>query len=88
MAILMATGGTGGGDVPLEVRARMGSGTSARELRIERLDSTLTVLPTNGITGSAGCWRASCLRGAGRSGEVWRSDSWQGVMPAYGGWCR
>lgn len=28
------------------VRARMGSGTSARELRIGRLDSTLTVLPT------------------------------------------
>lgn len=29
-----------------EVRARMGSGTSARELRIGRLDATLTVLPT------------------------------------------
>ncbi len=28
------------------VRARMGSRTSAGELRIGRLDSTLTVLPT------------------------------------------
>ena len=34
------------GTYHLEVRARMGSGTSARELRIGRLDSTLTVLPT------------------------------------------
>ena len=33
------------GTYHLEVRARMGSGTSARELRIGRLDSTLTVLP-------------------------------------------
>ena len=31
------------GTYHLEVRARMGSGTSARELRIGRLDSTLTV---------------------------------------------
>ncbi|HUU84493.1 MAG TPA: hypothetical protein VM243_13415 [Phycisphaerae bacterium] len=31
---------------PGEVGARMGTGTSARELRIERVDSTLTVLPT------------------------------------------
>ena len=35
-----------GGAYHLEVRARMSSGTSARELRIGRLDSTLTVLPT------------------------------------------
>jgi len=34
------------GTYHLEVRARMGSGTSARELRIGRLDATLTVLPT------------------------------------------
>ena len=34
------------GTYHLEVRARMGSGTSARELRIGRLDSVLTVLPS------------------------------------------
>ncbi len=33
------------GTYHLEVRARMGSGTSARELRIGRLDSTLTAIP-------------------------------------------
>ena len=33
------------GTYHLEVRARMGSGTSARQLRIGRLDSTLTVVP-------------------------------------------
>jgi len=30
----------------MEVRARMGSGTSSRELRVGRLDAVLTVLPT------------------------------------------
>jgi len=34
------------GTYHLEVRARMGSGSSARELRIGRLDSVLTVLPS------------------------------------------
>lgn len=34
------------GTYHLEVRARMGSGTSARELRIGRLDAALTVLPS------------------------------------------
>ncbi|MCK4341636.1 MAG: DUF4469 domain-containing protein [Phycisphaerae bacterium] len=34
------------GTYHVEVRARMGTGTSARELRIGRLDSALTVLPT------------------------------------------
>ena len=34
------------GTYHLEVRAKMGSGTPARELRIGRLDSILTVLPT------------------------------------------
>jgi hypothetical protein len=34
------------GTYHLEVRARMGIGTSARGLRIGRLDGTLTVLPT------------------------------------------
>ena len=34
------------GTYHLEVRARMGSGTSAREMRIGRLDSALTVLPS------------------------------------------
>ena len=33
------------GTYHLEVRARMGSGTSARELRIGRLDATLTAIP-------------------------------------------
>ncbi len=34
-----------GGTFHLEVRARMGSGTSARQLRIGRLDATLTSFP-------------------------------------------
>lgn len=34
------------GTYHLEVRARRASGTSARELRIGRLEATLTVLPT------------------------------------------
>ena len=34
-----------GGTYHLEVRARMGTGTSARELRVGRLDATLTALP-------------------------------------------
>jgi hypothetical protein len=39
-------GPTGLSGVPQEVRARMGSGTSARELCVGRMDATLTVLPT------------------------------------------
>ena len=34
-----------GGTYHLEVRARMGSGTSSRELRVGRLDATLTAVP-------------------------------------------
>ena len=39
----------------LEVPARMGTGMSARELRIGRLDSTLTGLPTHGLVAQASC---------------------------------
>jgi len=37
--------GLGGGTYHLEVRARMGSGTSSREVRVGRLDASLTCFP-------------------------------------------
>ncbi|HUW83231.1 MAG TPA: DUF4469 domain-containing protein [Phycisphaerae bacterium] len=43
--VFLVPAGLAAGTYHLEVRARMGSGTSARELRMGRLDSTLTVLP-------------------------------------------
>ena len=43
--VFLVPAALGGGTYHLEVRARMGTGTSSRQLRIGRLDATLTSFP-------------------------------------------